>query len=139
MKKIYFFLFCTLILVNSCSKSSEDNVDENPGCPLSGFGISYAYRFWTSIPMYNTKVEVKDINGAIVQSGSNVIDGYYQLNGLDNFEPEPCKYSASTEAVFQLLRGRSYTYTATNEAQVFTGKIDVPCRGETNCYNVRIK
>jgi hypothetical protein len=139
MKNFNIYLFCVFLLVNGCSKSSDAVSDENPGCPLSGFGISYTYRFWTSIPMYNTVVEVKDATGDIVQSGSKTIRGYYQLNGLDDFEPEPCEYAASTEAVFQLLRGRSYTYTATNGTNVFSGKIDVPCRGETACYNVRIK
>ena len=128
---IKLILITILYSSSFCSKGSQ----QDKGCPTGGIGAANPkYKFWTKIPMYNTMIEIKDNSGSVVDT--KIMSGYYQLTGT-TIEPDPCKEEVGP-AIFTLLIGKNYSYTATNESKKWNGMINIPC-SPSQCNNVEIK
>lgn len=127
-------LLVTLTATSSCKKKNETNKCDG----ISNGGIiSYhpTYKFYTRLMMYNTSIELKDNLGAVVDT--KIMSGY--LNTTDpRVQPDACTIENGTASFTLYNRGTTYTYTATNGTNKWTGAIEAPC-DPVQCYIVEIK
>lgn len=119
-----------VVSFTTCKKSGESD------CGGSGVIMPNSYRFWTAATTNVTEVIVKDRDGNI-PSFDRTIRRYYN-KPTEGWEPDPCTYNASEEAVYNLTQGKRYTWTATDGFKSWSGSINVPCE-QNQCFNVELK